>query len=154
MSQELVDEKMAQLKIWMEQIDNCEIYLDTEEYEDYSHNYWDRDWVIEYYDNQGVGDKIMYAIQLAKDCVDDCRYQEAELIYKWLWQMEVSAQNEYIDETEPADLETLVQNKIVKTDIKQLALLTLYANYQTLDATTRAENIYPFFPFLFFRICI
>lgn len=145
MSQELVDEKMAQLKIWMQQIDDGELYLDTEEYEDYSENYWDRDWVVEYYDNQGVGDKIMYAIQLAKDCVDDCRYQEAKLIYEWLWQMEVSAQNEYIDETEPADLETLVQNKIVKTDIKQLALLTLYTDYQALDATKRAENIYLFF---------
>ena len=99
MSQELVDEKMVQLKIWMQQIDDGELYLDTEEYEDYSENYWYRDWVVEYYDNRGVEDKILYAIQLAKDCVEDCRYQEAKFIYEWLWQMEVSTQNEYIDET-------------------------------------------------------
>ena len=73
MSQELVDEKMVQLKIWMQQIDDGELYLDTEEYEDYSENYWYRDWVVEYYDNRGVEDKILYAIQLAKDCVEDCR---------------------------------------------------------------------------------
>ncbi len=100
MSQELVDEKMVQLKIWMQQIDDGELYLDTEEYEDYSENYWYRDWVVEYYDNRGVEDKILYAIQLVKDCVEDCRYQEAKFIYEWLWQMEVSTQNEYIDETE------------------------------------------------------
>lgn len=145
MSQELVDEKMAQLKNWMEQIDDGKLYLDTEEYEDYSDNYWDSDWIVEYYDNQGVGDKIMYAIEFAKDCVDDCRYQEALSIYKWLWQMEVSTQNEYIDETEPADFETLVENKIVKTDVKQIALLTLYADYQALNAAKRAKDIYQFF---------
>ncbi len=145
MSQELVDEKMAQLKIWMSQIDAGELYLDTEEYEDYSENYWHRNWVIEYYDNQGVGDKILYAVQLAKDCVDDCRYQEAQFIYEWLWQMEVNAQNEYIDETDPVDLETLVENKIVKIDIKQLALLTLYTDYQVLDVSKRAKGIYLYF---------
>ena len=151
MSQELVDEKMAQLKIWMQQIDDGELYLDTEEYEDYSENYWNRDWVVEYYDNQGVGDKLLYAIQLAKDCVDDCRYQEAQFIYKWLWEMEVNAQNEYIDETDPANLETLVKNKIVKTDIKQLALLTLYTEYQVLDVTSRAQNIYLYFSYYAFK---
>lgn len=145
MSQELVDEKMEQLKIWMEQIDEGELYLDTEEYEDYSDNYWNRDWIVEYHDNQGVGDKLMYAIQLAKDCVDDCRYAEAQFIYEWLWQMEVMAHNEYVDETDPASLERLVKNKIVKTDIRQLALLTLYADYQALDADKRAQDLYLYF---------
>ena len=58
MSQELVDEKMAQLKIWMNQIDEGELTLDAEEYEDYSEGYWDSEWVTEYSDNQGIGDKI------------------------------------------------------------------------------------------------
>lgn len=51
MSQELVDEKMGQIKVWMEELDEGEVYLDTEEYEDYSGGYWDRDWITEYYDN-------------------------------------------------------------------------------------------------------
>jgi hypothetical protein len=145
MSQEFVDEKMRQLKIWMNQIDEGELTLDVEEYEDYSEDYWDRDWVTEYYDNQGIGDKILYAIQLAKDCVDDCRYQEANLIYEWLWVMEVCAESEYSEECDPADLQDLTEHDIIRTDLKQLALLTLYATYQVLDADRRAENLYLYF---------
>lgn len=145
MSQQFVDEKMRQLKIWMNQIDEGELTLDVEEYEDYSEDYWDRDWVTEYYDNQGIGDKILYAIQLAKDCVDDCRYQEANLIYEWLWVMEVCAESEYSEECDPADLQDLTEHNIIRTDLKQLALLTLYAAYQVLDADRRAENLYLYF---------
>lgn len=145
MSQQFVDEKMRQLKIWMNQIDEGELTLDVEEYEDYSEDYWDRDWVTEYYDNQGIGDKILYAIQLAKDCVDDCRYQEANLIYEWLWAMEVCAESEYSEECDPADLQDLTEHNIIRTDLKQLALLTLYAAYQALDADRRAEDLYLYF---------
>ena len=66
MSQEFVDEKMRQLKIWMNQIDEGELTLDAEEYEDYSEGYWDSEWVTEYSDNQGIGDKIQYAIQFCE----------------------------------------------------------------------------------------
>ncbi len=144
-SQEFADEKMRQLKIWMNQIDEGELTLDVEEYEDYSEDYWDRDWVTEYYDNQGIGDKLLYAIQLAKDCVDDCRYQEANFIYEWLWAMEVCAESEYSEECDPADLQDLIEHDIIRTDLKQLALLTLYAAYQALDADRRAENLYLYF---------
>lgn len=54
MSQELVEEKMSQIQKWQEKIDEGEIYLNTEEYEDYSSGYWDADWITEYYDNQGL----------------------------------------------------------------------------------------------------
>ena len=54
MSQELVEEKMRQIQKWQEKIDEGEIYLNTEEYEDYSSGYWDADWITEYYDNQGL----------------------------------------------------------------------------------------------------
>ena len=78
MSDDLVNEKMTQIRKWKNQIDEGELYLDTEEYEDYSDGYWHSDWVTEYYDNQGIGDKIQYMIQFAEDCVDDRRYQEAK----------------------------------------------------------------------------
>lgn len=151
MSQELVDEKMAQLKIWMNQIDEGELTLDAEEYEDYSEGSWDSEWVTEYSDNQGIGDKIQYAIQFAKDCVEDCRYQEANLIYEWLWEMEVGTESEYSGECAPADLQDLADHSIIKIDLKQLALLTLYADYQALEADRRAEDLYLYFSLRAFR---
>ncbi len=74
MSDDLVNEKMIQIQKWKNQIDEGEVYLDTEEYEDYSRGYWEADWVTEYYDNQGIGDKIMSMIRFAEDCVCDRRY--------------------------------------------------------------------------------
>lgn len=142
MSQELVDEKLEQIKGWMQQIEEAELYLDTEEYEDYSSGYWDADWVTEYYDNQGIGDKLMSAIRFAKDCVDDRRYKEAYFIYEWLWVVVVSTDSEF---EETVDLEVLAENKIISTDMKQLALLTLYTDYQIQRPENRAEDLFLYF---------
>lgn len=149
MSQEFVDEKMSQIKTWMQQIDDGEICLDVEEYEDYSDSYWDRDWIVEYYDNQGIGDKILSIIQFAKDCVDDRRYQEANDIYEWLWSMSVCTDSEW--DSEPVDLEMLAENDVIRTDMKQLALLTLYADYQIQEPVNRAEDLYLYFEYGTFR---
>lgn len=143
MSQEFVNEKMKLLETWMNQIDEGELYLDVEEYEEYSDSYWDRDWVTKYYDNQGIGDKLGSMIQFARDCVYDCKYKEANLIYEWLWQMCVITYSEYEDECDPVDLETLSEHKIIHTDLQQMALLTLYADYQVQEPQNRAEDIYP-----------
>lgn len=122
MSQEFVDEKMKPLESFMKKIDEGELYLDVDGYEDYSGGYWDSEWIIDYYDNQGIGDGIESAIQFAKDCIDDRRYQEAAFIYDWLWKMCVSTDEEY--EYEPASLEMLAENGIIHTDMEKLALLT------------------------------
>lgn len=111
MSQQLVDDKMKQIESLMSQIDEGELYLNVDEYEDYSEGYWDREWITDYYDNQGIGNKIESAIQFSKDCVDD---------------------------SETVDLELLSEKGILHTDMKQLALLTLYADYQVQESDRRA----------------
>lgn len=142
MSQELVDEKLKQIEDCMRQIEEEELYLETESYEDYSSGYWDADWITEYYDNQGIGDKLMSAIRFANDCVDDMRYKEALFIYEWLWAMVVGTDSEF---EESVDLETLAENKIINTDMKQLALLTLYTDYQVQESENRAEDLFLYF---------
>lgn len=142
MSQEFVDEKMRQIARWKQQIDDGELYLYTEGYEDYSNGYWDAEWVTEYYDPCGIGDKILSMIRFVGDCVDDRRYQEANEICEWLWEMTVSEDNEFGD---PADLETLAENDLIHADLKQFALLTLYADYQILDPEERAADLYLYF---------
>lgn len=144
MSDDLVKEKIAQIQTWKEQIDEGELSLDTEEYEDYSNGYWGSEWVTEYYDHQGIGDKIQYMIRFAEDCVDDRRYQEANEIYEWLWEMSVSADSE---DGEPVDLELLEENNLIHTDMKRLALLTLYADYQVQPVNKRADDMYLYFSY-------
>ena len=149
MSQEFVNEKMSQIKKWMQQIDDGELCLDVDEYEDYSDDYWDRELIVEYYDNQGIGEKILSIIQFAKDCVDDRRYQEANDIYEWLWSMSVCADSEW--DSESVDLEMLEENNIIRTDMKRLALLTLYADYQIQEPNNRAEDMYLYFSYATFK---
>ena len=142
MAQGFVDEKMLQIEEWKQQIEDGKLYLDTEEYEDYGDDYWDREWIVEYYDNQQIGDKIMFMMRFANDCINDRRYQEANSIYEWLWEMEVGTDYE---DGEFGDLDTLAENGIIATDMKQLALQTLYANYQVLKKEKRAEMLYLYF---------
>lgn len=149
MSQETVTEKMEQIKSWMKQIDEGELYLDIDEYEDYSSGYWDSDWITDYYDNQEIGNKLEVMILFAKDCIDDLKYQDACFIYDWLWEMYVSTDSEY--DAEPVDLEMLAEKDIIHTDMEQLALLTLYAAYQVTEADKRAEKIYAYFCYYTFR---
>ncbi|MDO4339998.1 MAG: hypothetical protein Q4C91_18230 [Eubacteriales bacterium] len=149
MSQEFTDEKMELLREWMRQIDEGELYLDVDEYEEYSDSYWDRDWITDYYDNQGIGDKIEFMIQFARDCVDDRKYQEANELYEWLWEMSVSTDPEYGGDS--VELELLSENKIIHTDLEQLALLALYADYQVQEPENRAEDIYLYFSIYTFR---
>lgn len=143
MSQDFIDEKMEEIFSCMEEIDEGELYLGEEEYEDYSSGYWDAEWYTEYYDSQGIGEILSSMIQFAKDCVDDRRYQEANHIYEWLWEMSVSVDSEYEDS--PVDLDTMVEKKLVHTDLKQLALLTLYTEYQVQEPKERAENLFQYF---------
>lgn len=145
-SDDLVNEKMAQIQKWKKQIEEGELYLDAEEYEDYSSGYWDSEWVMEYDDNQGIGDKIQYMIRFAEDCVNDRRYQEANEIYEWLWGMEVSTASEY-EEEDSVDIEMLEENNLIHTDMKRLALLTLYADYQVLPANERVKDMYLYFSY-------
>ena len=74
--------------------------------------------IVEYYENQGIGDKIFSIIQFAKDCVDDRIYQEANEIYEWLWSMSVCTDSEY--DGDPVDLETLLgfENEIIEESWK------------------------------------
>lgn len=149
MSREFVDEKMRKLRSFMEQIDEEELHLGMEEYEDYSDGYWDRDWITDYYDDQGIGAGIESVIQFAKDCVDDGRYGEANELCEWLWGMSVSTEDIHDSgyDGEPADLETLAEEKIIHTDLAQFALLTLYADYQVQEAENRAEDLYLYFTY-------
>lgn len=149
MSQEYMDEKMELLRKWMNQIDEGELYLDVDEYEDYSDSYWDRDWITDYYDNQGIGDKIEFMVRFAQELVNDRKYQKANYIYEWLWEMSVSTDPEY--ECDPVDLELLSENKIIHTDLEQLALLALYADYQVQEPGNRAEDLYLYFSIYTFR---
>lgn len=97
---------MQQLRNWMKQIDEGDLFLHTEEYEDY-------------------------------------RYQDANYIYEWLWELYISTDCDY--DGNGADLETLANSGIIQMDLEHVALLTLYTDYQAQKPEKRAEDMYLYF---------
>ncbi len=65
-----------------------------------------------------------------------------------MWEMSVSTDSEYGD---PVDLEMLEENNLIHTDMKHLALLTLYADYQAMPVNERAGDIYLYFSLGIFK---
>ena len=139
MSRQQVTKKMEEIHKVEEQIDNAELIIYSEGYEDYTNGFWGSEWITNYYDEDGIGDMIMVMIRFAKECVNDGWYQEANEIYEWLWQMDIFTQDEWED---PIGLEQLEENNIISVDLKDMALMTLYADYQRLPVEKRAEDIY------------
>lgn len=139
MSRQQVNKKMEEIHEVEEQIDNAELIIYSEGYEDYTNGFWESEWITNYYDEDGIGDMIMVMIRFAKECVNDGWYQEANEIYEWLWQMDIFTQDEWED---PIGLEQLEENNIISVDLKDMALMTLYADYQSLSKEKRAEDIY------------
>ena len=149
MSDQLVEEKQNEIVAWMDSIDNHELYLEANGYEDYSGGYWDSDWTWEYSDPMGVGSRIEMAVALAKDCVNDRRYEVALNILDRLLDLYVWVENDW-DEMS-IDIEQLQEEKIIKVDLKQLALMVLYIDYQVCDRKERAADMYTYFNYHIFQ---
>ncbi len=64
--------------------------------------------------------------------------------------MYVSTDSEFGDD-EVADLELLKEKEIIRTDLEQVALLTLYADHQVMEADKRAEDMYGYFTLYSFQ---
>lgn len=140
---EVVEEKMQQINEWMRQIEEGELYLEADGYEDYSNGYWASDWVWEYYDEMDIKSKLMIMIDFSNDCVNHGNYTQALEILNYLLELEIEVQNPW--DNFGADLETLVDNKIISVDLQKIALQTLYVAYQLQKPNDRAEDLYLYF---------
>ncbi len=148
--QDLVDKKMQQINEWMEKIENGELCLEADGYEDYSDGYWGvENWVWEYYDKDDIAGKILIALEFATDCICDFRYEEALTIYDLILDMEVEVENEW--ENFQMSLEEMVKEELLHVDLKQIAIMTLYADYQVREKEERAEDMYAYFAYPIFK---
>lgn len=148
MSQEFVDEKIENFDSLFEQIEEEELSLEANGYEDYSEGYWDSSWVWEYYDPMHVCEKIVDAIHFAQDCVNDRRYQEAVSLFDKILEVEIAAVNDGDEMT--VRLEEMADEGLLHVDLRELAPLILYADYQVQKPGERAKSIYGYFAYPFF----
>lgn len=149
MPQELIDEKMGQFRIWLEEMEEGELYLEASGYEDYSYGYWDSDWAWEYDDTQGIGEKLAEMISFVEDCIHYGHYQEGAELLGELWSLEVPADAE--DDWIYLGLNEMVSEKLLHADLQKLALQALYAAYWAAKPKERARSLYGYFANSAFR---
>ena len=141
--QELLDEKMGQFREWLQEIEEGELALEASGYEDYSSGYWDSDWIWEYDDPNGIGEKLAAMIDFAGDCIQYGHYPEASEIFGELWGMEILADLE--EDCHSLGLEEMVSEGLLHADLEKLALKALYAAYWAAKPGERAKKLYAYF---------
>lgn len=151
MSDKKVKEKLTDIKKAFEEIEDGELCLSAQGYEDYSNGYWASDWIWEYEDNEGIGRIIEDAVLFAHDCMNDCRYEEAATIFKLVMDTTVFAEDEFGGDSFELNLEEMVDEKLVGVNLKVLALDVLYSNYQLQPGAQRASILYSYFSYPYFK---
>lgn len=146
-----VGEKLTQIKETFSKIEEGDLCLYAEGYEDYSNGYWTSDWIWEYEDRAGVGKIIEDAVIFAHDCVNDCRYEEALSVYNQIMELSV-----YVDDENGGDsfylrFEEIKDEKLIGINLNVMSLDVLYSVYQSKAENERVNDMYSYFSYPYFK---
>ena len=148
---EKVEDMLKDIKEVFAKIENCQKCLSAQGYEDYSNGYWSSEWIWEYEDEEEIGRIIEDAVLFAYDCVNDCRYKEAAVIFKLVMDTPICAEDEWGGDSFELSLEEMVDERLVGINLKSLALHALYSEYQLQPANNRAKALYLYFSYPYFK---
>lgn len=124
-------------------IEEGELTIQADGYEDYSSGYWDSDWVWEYSDPEGIGQIYADGCRLIRRCVNDGFYKKAVKMFDMVMSTEVSVENDW--EWFSLDLEELDKENLLDVNLQELTLDVLYAAYQAAEPEERAQVLYNYF---------
>lgn len=148
---ETVRAKLSEIMDSFTKIKEGELYFSAEGYEVYSEGYCLSDWAWKYIDDQDIRSILMEAVLFAHDCMNDCRYEEAAMIFKIVMDIQVRVEDQSWDDSFELNLEEMVHEGLLPIDLKTLALEVLYTNYQLQPANNRASHLYSLFSYPYFR---
>lgn len=140
----LAQDAMKEIEEWCEKIENKDIYLECIGYESYGEGYYG-EWIIEYTDVFGVGEKLSKAFQIAKDLLYLKQYRQSQELYEHLCSMEFGVVDVEGGDDFELELEELVEEGLVNLDVKDSILHLMYAVYQTSKGEERTNILYRYF---------
>ena len=146
--QKMTELTVEEIQEWCDQVENGDIYLEAEGYDDYQENSWDPDWITEYHDNFGAMAFLLKAIKTCRQLIMLQEYETAYLLLLRICTLQFCT--EYVgeewcgDEEEEMELEELVEEGLVSIDLRDLALCLIYACYQTQKGQKRIQEIYEY----------
>lgn len=151
MSDETVEEKLQELYDAFEKINEAELYISAESHEEYSYGPWHDDWIWGYDDKVGIGGIIEDAVRFARDCMNDCRYEEAVTIINRVMEVSVTVIDENMGDSFELSFEQMVEENLVYISLKELALNVLYSEYRLQPMDKRPEILYEYFQYPYFK---
>ena len=144
-----INKEYIRLEEQFAKIQEEELCLYAEGYEDYSSGYWDSDWVYEYEDTQGIGKIFEDASRLLLRSVNDRCYGTAIKLFDLLTETEVLVEDQ--GDCFTLSLEEMIDENLASIDGENLAQHVLYAVYQNTEPDKRAESFYEYCTRPFFR---
>ncbi|MEN8906227.1 MAG: hypothetical protein ABF289_09755 [Clostridiales bacterium] len=136
--------EIQKIEKWCEKIESGEIYFECVGYEEYGESYWDRDYTYEYTDTFNIGETISRSFQVAEDVLFQKEYKEAAKLYELLFNLNFSVLENDIEEWRNIELDELVENRLLKIDLRNIFLNMLYTKYQIIDGKERASEFYQY----------
>ncbi len=131
-----------ELEEWCKKVEDAEIYFECSGYEEYGQNYWDNDFVYEYYDPFEIENKLSSSFQVAENLLFQKEYMEASVLYDLLLSLSFSALDIDAEEWSEMGIEEVIDNEILSIDIKRIILNVMYLIFQTETGRERAEDLY------------
>lgn len=122
MQDEKVRETLVEIKDVFAEIEDRELCLYAEGYEDYSSGYWSSDWVWEYEDRKGIRGIIENAASFAHECLNDCRYEEALSVFKLVMDTQIPVEDECGGDSFELNLEEMKDERLVGINLQVIAL--------------------------------
>lgn len=139
---EEIEKEYTRLEGLFEKIQEGELFVFANGYEDYSSGYWDADWIYEYEDPQEIGKIFEDAASLILRSVNDRCYETAVKLFDLLSEAEVFAQDQ--GDCFTLNLEEMIQEQLASIDRDELAKHVLYAVYQSTEPEKRVECFYEY----------
>lgn len=131
-----------EIEDWCRKVENEEIYFECSGYKVYGDSYWDSDYSYEYFDIFDIGKDLSRAFKVAEDLLYQKEYEQGSELYDSLCSMPFLTLDRDTDEWNELELEDLVQEKLVRLDLKHIALNLMYAKYQVAEGVERVDELY------------
>ena len=149
--EEAIQKRKKEIEEWYQAIEEGELQITAQGYEDYEKGYWNSEWIYEYDDEAAIGRKIEESCQFAQECLDKGKYEAAISVFEMIMNTEVTVDDENTGDYFTLTLDEMVKEKLVAIDLKKLALYVLYADYQRLKSEQRAKDMYEYFGYPYFQ---
>ncbi len=133
---------------WCGQVEEGELYLEREFYEEYEEGKWGAEWKTRYQDKSGIIPFLAKAILSCGQFVEARKYRPAYLCLDRICRLQVRVEDMELGAGSGQDrlpLKALAAAGLMAFNYRKISLCLLYACYQETDGLKRIEKLYEYF---------